>query len=183
MAMVERVERAAGVVLEITPTAGDRYTTAPFHPGRVAVYWLEGQIVGAAGELHPKVCENLGLPARTVAFEVLLDPMIEESEGVLVTASPVSGQVLAKEDFAFVVPASVAAGDLVACVVEAGDGLVEDARVFDVYTGEQIGAGLKSLALNVKMRDADHTLSADEVLEVRNAIIAAAGERFGAVLR
>ncbi|WP_062294457.1 phenylalanine--tRNA ligase subunit beta [Demequina phytophila] len=183
MAMVEKVERACGVVLDISNEAGERQSTAPFHPGRVAIYRLDGEIVGAAGELHPKVCENLGLPARTVAFEVALDPLIEESEGVLVTASPVSGQVLAKEDFAFVVPASVTAGSLVDAVIEAGDGLVEDARVFDVYTGEQIGEGKKSLAINVKMRDADHTLSADEVLEVRNAIIAAAGEKFGAVLR
>lgn len=183
MAMAERVERACGVVLEITPDAHGAITTAPFHPGRVAVYWLEGELVGLAGELHPKVCENLGLPARTVAFEMRLDPMIEESEGVLVTASPVSGQVLAKEDFAFVVSADVPAGALVDVVIAAGDGLVEDARVFDVYTGEQIGEGKKSLAINVRMRDADHTLSADEVLEVRNAIIAAAGDKFGAVLR
>ncbi|WP_062518432.1 phenylalanine--tRNA ligase subunit beta [Demequina gelatinilytica] len=183
LAMVEKVERACGVVLEISSEVGERQSSAPFHPGRVAVYRLEGEIVGAAGELHPKVCENLGLPARTVAFELLLDPLIDESEGVLVTASPVSGQVLAKEDFAFVVPASVAAGDLVSAVIEAGDGLVEDARVFDVYTGSQIGDGMKSLAVNVKMRDADHTLTADEVLSVREAIIAAASERFGAVLR
>ncbi|MDN4476229.1 phenylalanine--tRNA ligase subunit beta [Demequina sp. SYSU T00192] len=183
MAMVEKVERACGVVLEISNEAGERQSTAPFHPGRVAVYRLEGQIVGVAGEVHPKVCENLGLPARTVAFELLLDPLIDESEGVLVTASPVSGQVLAKEDFAFVVSSDVAAGSLVDAVIEAGDGLVEDARVFDVYTGEQIGEGKKSLAINVRMRDADHTLSADEVLLVREAIIAAAGEKFGAVLR
>ncbi|WP_062301485.1 phenylalanine--tRNA ligase subunit beta [Demequina subtropica] len=183
LAMVEKVERACGVVLEISSEVGERQSAAPFHPGRVAIYRLDGEIVGAAGELHPKVCENLGLPARTVAFELLLDPLIEESDGVLMTASPVSGQVLAKEDFAFVVPSAVAAGDLVSAVIEAGDGLVEDARVFDVYTGEQIGSGLKSLAVNVKMRDADHTLSADEVLSVREAIIAAASEKFGALLR
>ncbi|WP_062465109.1 phenylalanine--tRNA ligase subunit beta [Demequina soli] len=183
MAMVEKVERACGVVLEISSEVGERQSTAPFHPGRVAIYRLDGEIVGGAGELHPKVCENLGLPARSVAFELLLDPMISESEGVLVTASPVSGQVLAKEDFAFVVSSDVAAGDLVSAVIDAGDGLVEDARVFDVYTGEQIGSGKKSLAINVKMRDADHTLSADEVLSVREAIIAAASEKFGAMLR
>ncbi|WP_062377468.1 phenylalanine--tRNA ligase subunit beta [Demequina pelophila] len=186
MAMVERVERACGVVLEILPDVPEgsgRISTAPFHPGRVAMYCLDGEIVGAAGELHPKVCENLGLPARTVAFELLLDPMIAESEGVLVTASPVSQQVLAKEDFAFVVPVSVAAGDLTEAVIAAGDGLVEDARVFDVFTGPQVGEGRKSLAINVRMRDADHTLTAEEVLAVREAIIAAAGEKFGAVLR
>jgi phenylalanyl-tRNA synthetase beta chain len=183
LAMVERVERACGVVLEVSPDAGERLSTTPFHPGRVAIYRLEGQIVGGAGELHPKVCENLGLPARTVAFELLLDPMIAVSEGVLVTASPVSQQVLAKEDFAFVVDDAVPAGALVEAVLAAGEGVVEDARVFDVYAGPQVGEGKKSLALNVRMRAFDHTLTAEEVLEVRRAIIAAAGEKCGAVLR
>lgn len=181
LAMVERIERACGVVLTVTATM-DPLSSAPFHPGRVAAYWLDGELVGAAGELHPRACENLGLPARTVAFELLLDPMIDMSEGVLVTASPVSQQVVAKEDFAFVVPAGVAAGDLVAAIVEAGEGIVEDARVFDVYTGAQVGENLTSVAINVRMRALDHTLTAQEVLDVRTAIIAAAGA-LGAVLR
>ncbi|MFW2513479.1 hypothetical protein ACNI3K_06845 [Demequina sp. SO4-13] len=66
---------------------------------------------------------------------------------------------------------------------DAGGDLVEAARVFDVYTGEQVGEGKKSLAVDVVMRAADHTLSADEVLGVREAIIAKAERDFGAVLR
>ncbi|GMA37232.1 hypothetical protein [Demequina litorisediminis] len=156
----------------------------PWHPGRAATYWLDsGEFVGHAGELHPKVCETLGLPARSVAFEVLLDPLIAASEGVIAVATPVSQQVLAKEDFAFVVASDVAAGDLAGVVKHAGGDLVEDATVFDVFTGEQIGEGKKSVAINVRLRAADHTLSADEVLAVREAIIAAASEKFEAVLR
>ena len=132
---------------------------------------------------HPKVCETLGLPARSVAFQVLLDPIIEFTAGSLVAAEAVSQQVVAKEDFAFVVPASVTAGALVACVREAGGDLVEDARVFDVYEGAQVEAGNKSMAVNVRMRAANHTLSADEVLGVREAVIAAARGQLGAVLR
>ena len=179
LALVEVVARAAGVVL--TPRA-DNY--APWHPGRAAVFTLpDGTPVAHAGELHPKVCETLGLPARSVAFQVLLDPIIAAAEGVLVAAEPVSQQVVAKEDFALVVPASVTAGALVACVREAGGDLVEDARVFDVYEGAQVEAGHKSMAVNVRMRAADHTLSADEVAGVRKAIIAAAEGELGAVLR
>jgi phenylalanyl-tRNA synthetase beta chain len=77
----------------------------------------------------------------------------------------------------------VPAGALVEAVLAAGEGVVEDARVFDVYAGPQVGEGKKSLALNVRMRAFDHTLTAEEVLEVRRAIIAAAGEKCGAVLR
>jgi len=60
---------------------------------------------------------------------------------------------------------------------------VEDARVFDVYEGAHVEAGHKSMAVNVRMRAADHTLSADEVRGVREAVIAAATGHLGAVLR
>ncbi|NYI41722.1 phenylalanine--tRNA ligase subunit beta [Demequina lutea] len=179
LALVEVVAHAAGVVL--TPRA-DAY--APWHPGRAAVFTLpNGTPAAHAGELHPKVCETLGFPARSIAFQVLLDPIISFTEGALVAAEAVSQQVVAKEDFAFVVPASVTAGALVAAVREAGGDLVEDARVFDVYEGAQVEAGHKSMAVNVRMRAADHTLSADEVLGVREAVIAAATGQLGAVLR
>ena len=179
LAAVERVVAAAGGAVVVTQ--GSRM---PWHPGRAATYWLEsGEFVGHAGELHPKVCERLGLPARSVAFEVVLDDLIASTDGQILAAEPVSQQVLAKEDFAFVVSADVAAGDLVRVVRAAGGSVVQDARVFDVYMGEQVGEGKKSLAVNVVMRAADHTLPADEVLAVREAIIGAAEAEFGAVLR
>ncbi|MFW7415795.1 phenylalanine--tRNA ligase subunit beta [Demequina sp. SO4-18] len=179
LAAVERVVSATGAEVKL-----EQGSVTPWHPGRAATYWLPtGEFVGHAGELHPKVCETLGLPARTVAFEVVLDPLIESTSGAILGAEAVSQQVLAKEDFAFVVGDGVAAGDLVRAVRDAGGDLVESARVFDVYTGEQVGEGKKSLAVNVVMRAADHTLSADEVLGVREAIIAKAERGFGAVLR
>ena len=127
--------------------------------------------------------DALGLPPRSVAFQVLLDPIIAYTQDQIVAAEAVSGQVLAKEDFAFVVDSSVAAGDLVALVRRAGGALVEDARVFDVYAGAQVGEGLKSVAVNVRMRAADHTLTAEEVLDVRKAVIGAAESELGATLR
>ncbi len=88
-----------------------------------------------------------------------------------------------KADFACLDWALVTADALGACVREAGGDLVEDARVFDVYEGAQVEAGHKSMAVNVRMRAADHTLSADEVLGVREAVIAAVTGQLGAVLR
>ncbi|MDN4479468.1 phenylalanine--tRNA ligase subunit beta [Demequina muriae] len=178
LAAVERIIGVAGVEVRVVADAVE-----PWHPGRCATYYLGDNLLGVAGEMHPKVLETLGLPPRTVAFEIVLDPLIEATEGAIYAAEAVSQQVLAKEDFAFVVAEDVAAGDLVSAVRDAGGDLVESARVFDVYTGEQVGEGKKSLAVNVVMRAADHTLSADEVLGVREAIIAKAESDFGAVLR
>jgi phenylalanyl-tRNA synthetase beta chain len=179
IAAVEAVAGAAGVELTRQP---DAY--APWHPGRAAAFALpDGRTVAHAGELHPKVCETLGLPARTVAFQVLLDAVIAASEGAVVAARPVLTQPLAKEDFAFVVSADLAAGALVATVREAAGGLLDDARVFDVYAGEQVGVGKKSVAVTVSLRAADHTLSAEEILGVRKAIVAATEKAHGAKLR
>jgi len=179
LAAVERVLAVTPVEYEVR---AEQF--APFHPGRCAAYFVEGVgLIGVAGELHPRVLETLGLPARTVGFELVLDPLVALSEGVIAAAVPVAAHPLAKEDFAFVVPASLAAADLVRVVREAGGDLVESARVFDVYAGAQVGEGLKSLAVNVVMRAADRTLTAEDVLAVRQAIIAAAEREFGAVLR
>jgi phenylalanyl-tRNA synthetase beta chain len=179
IASVEAVARAAGVELARQP---DPY--APWHPGRAAAFALpDGRTVAHAGELHPKVCETLGLPARTVAFQVILDPLIAASEGAVVTARPVLSQPVAREDFAFVVDAGLAAGALVATVRKAAGELLDDARVFDVYAGDQVGEGKKSVAVSVSLRAGDHTLSADEILGVRKAIVAATEKAHGARLR
>ena len=173
------VARIAGVEVETVSEAA-----APWHPGRCATFRLaDGTFVGHAGELHPKVLETVGLPKRAVAFELVLDPLIDASDGTLVAATPVLTQPLAKEDLAFVVDESVTARDLVATVRAASGDVLEDARVFDVYRGEQVGEGKKSVAVTVRLRAADHTLSAAELAAVRNAIIAAAESKLGAVLR
>lgn len=184
LAAAERVARVIGVELKVTRDIPEGHSSAPYHPGRAAVYTLaDGTYAGVAGELHPKVLETLGLPPRTVAFELLLDPMIAASEGAIAAAVSVSQNPLAKEDFAFVVDVGVSAVDLVAVVRAAGSELVEDVRVFDVYEGPQIGEGKKSLAVNVLMRAPDRTLTTEEVLDLRHAIIAGAAGQCGALLR
>jgi len=170
---------AAGVDVVARGDAHD-----PWHPGRCAALTLaDGTLVGHAGELHPKVLETLGLPPRAVAFEVALDALTHAGAGAGIEARPVLTPPLAREDFAFVVDAGLASGDLVATVREAAGELLEDARVFDVYAGEQVGAGKKSVAVSVTLRAADHTLTAEEILAVRNAIIAATEKAHGAKLR
>lgn len=179
LAAVETVAQAAGVALTRKPS-----DYLPWHPGRCAVWELPGgRQVAHAGELHPKVCETLELPARTVAFQVMLDPIIEASEDVIVRAEPIRTPPLAKEDFAFVVDVAVPAGDLVATARDAAGDLLEEARVFDVYQGEQVPRGKKSVALTVVLRAPDRTLTAEEILEVRNAVIVAAEKAYGALLR
>ncbi|MCA5893102.1 phenylalanine--tRNA ligase subunit beta [Isoptericola sp. NEAU-Y5] len=178
---------AARLVAErvgVEVTVGPDTTTMPWHPGRCAALALpDGTVVGHAGELHPKVVERLSLPARSAAFELDLSALVAATTGEPVTAAPVSAFPAAKEDFAFVVDAGVPAADVHAAVVAGAGPLLEEARLFDVFTGEQVGEGKKSLAYSVRLRAADRTLSADDVRAVRDGVVTAAADRVGAVLR
>jgi len=163
------------VDLEVAPAS-----LAPFHPGRCAELYVGERIVGTAGELHPKVAEAYGLPGRVAVGELNLDLLIELAPAIG-PKPEFSAFPVAKEDFAFIVDADVAAGDLQALVAGASD-LIESARLFDVYTGDQVGEGRKSLAFKVRLRAQDHTLKEAEIKAAREQIVAAAAT-LGAELR
>lgn len=157
---------------------------APFHPGRCARLVTEDLVtVGYAGELHPKVCEQVGLPARSCAFEVDLDALIFACDNVPVQADPVSTFPVAKEDFAFVVAEDVTAASVRQAILDGGGADVESVQLFDVFRGEQVGAGRKSLAFAVRLRAHDRTLDAQGVSEIRERIIKAAAFSVDAELR
>jgi phenylalanyl-tRNA synthetase beta chain len=172
------VARTVGIEPAVTADTGH----APWHPGRCARLEIDGALFGHAGELHPKVAAELGLPERTVAAEVDLDVLTAASGGIR-QAVPVSTYPLAKEDVALVVDAAVPAGEVRAALVEGAGELLEDVRLFDVYTGPQVGESRKSLAFALRFRAPDRTLTARETAAARDAAVSAAAERTGAVLR
>jgi phenylalanyl-tRNA synthetase beta chain len=152
----------------------------PWHPGRCAEVLVGETVVGYAGELHPAAIERTGLPKGTCAVELDLDamPLTEPLPAPAVSPFPAVFQ-----DVSLVVAEDVAALEVVDAVrVGAGD-LLEDVRLFDVYTGPQIGDGRKSLTLALRFRAPDRTLTEDEASAARDAAVALAGERVGAVQR
>ena len=163
---------------------------APWHPGRCAAIFITGergeQLAGHAGELHPRVVQAFRLPARTCAAEVDLS-VVEAAAAALgpVEAPVISPYPVATQDVALVVAASVPAAEVEAALSAgaAGDGVLEDVTLFDVYTGEQAGEGNKSLAYTLRFRAPDRTLTDEEVTAARDAAVAEAGRRVGAVLR
>lgn len=155
----------------------------PWHPGRCArVARTDGTPAGHAGELHPAALARLELPPRTVAFELDLDVLLAAAQDA-VRSRPVSTYPVVKEDVALVVAAAVPAGEVEEALVAGGGDLLEAVRLFDVYTGPQVGAGNKSLAFALRMRAGDRTLTAAESAAVRAAAVAEAVRRHGAVLR
>ncbi|WP_114854672.1 phenylalanine--tRNA ligase subunit beta [Brachybacterium sp. YJGR34] len=180
--LARRAAAAVGAVLEVR-----QVEHAPFHPGRAGelrVRTAEGeeQVVGHAGELHPSVISAFSLPARTSALELDLAALIAAAPAV-VRAAPVPTYPPAKEDFAFVVAESVPASAVEAAIVVGIGDLAEKVHLFDVFTGEQIGAGKKSLAFSVRLRSTEGTLSAEQIGEARSRCIAAVAAAVGGELR
>ena len=167
--------RAAGVELTLRPA---QYL--PWHPGRCAEVLVEDTVVGHAGQLHPAVAERSGLPKGTCAVELNLDaiPITETLPAPAVSPFPAVFQ-----DVSLIVGQDVAAQSVVDAVRDGAGALLEDVRLFDVYTGPQIGDGRKSLTLALRFRAADRTLTEDEASAARDSAVQTAAERVGAVQR
>jgi len=172
-------EAAEAVGVHIDVRAAER---APWHPGRCAAISVDDIVIGYAGELHPRVCSGLELPARTCAAEVNLSELIGHVGGP-VQAEPVSTFPIATQDVALVVAAEVPVAEVEAALRDGAGELLESLRLFDVYTGEQIGAGRRSLAYALRFRAPDRTLTAEEANAARDAAVAEATRRVGAMLR
>jgi len=195
---------AARTVLRISrvPYEVRAATREPWHPGRCAEFVLgsgePGNGAGApgppaslgyAGELHPRVVGAFRLPPRTCAVELDLSAIERAAAGLAPIQAPaISTYPVATQDVALVVARDVPAADVKsALVVGAAAGgaedLLEDVRLFDVYSGEQVGPGRKSLAYTLRFRAPDRTLTDEEVAVARDAAIASAARLTGAVLR
>jgi phenylalanyl-tRNA synthetase beta chain len=167
---------------------------APWHPGRCAAIYARVTVpdgpprewlAGHAGELHPRVIQDFGLPDRTCAMELDLSVVFAAAEGTGAVQAPhLSAYPLATQDVALIVDEAVPAAEVEAALVAGAPAeLLEDVRLFDVYTGSQVGQGRKSLAYALRFRAPDRTLTAAEITQARDAAVAEAGRRVGAVLR
>jgi phenylalanyl-tRNA synthetase beta chain len=142
----------------------------PFlHPGRAAAVLVGEDEAGWIGELHPLVTRAWDVEGAT-AFEVELSALVAAAGAGEETYEDVTTFPGVYQDLAVVVPEEVAAAELRRLVLLGGGDLLHSAKVFDLYAGEQLGEGRKSLALRLEFRAADRTLTDEEVAELRSAI-------------
>jgi phenylalanyl-tRNA synthetase beta chain len=167
--------RAKGLVEAVLQSAGVEWWAEPgerpfLHPGRAAtiVAGDEERKLGWVGELHPLVAREWDLD-NAVAFEFDLDLLAELAPGP-VQFEPVSAFPPVIQDIAVVVPDDVPAGEVEAAIAEGGGDLLTRVQLFDVYHGEQIGVGNKSLAIRLEFQAPDRTLTDDEVAGIRALI-------------
>jgi phenylalanyl-tRNA synthetase beta chain len=169
------IARASGVDVHLRAA---RYL--PWHPGRCAEVLVDDTAVGHAGQLHPAVIERSALPKGTCAVELDLDaiPIADTLPAPRISPFPAVFQ-----DLSLVVDSGVAAQTVEDAIRDGAGQLLEDVRLFDVYTGPQIGENRKSLTFALRFRAPDRTLTEDEASAARDAAVQCAAERTGAVLR
>ena len=160
--------------LQLNMGAGDTW-----HPGRSATLGLGKNILAAFGELHPRVAKALDVPAGTVAAEIYLDaiPAPRATERARPLFTPPALQAVTR-DFAFLVPADIAADALVRAIRGSDKAAITDTRLFDRYEGDQ---GL-SLAVEVTLQPSERSFTDAEIVELSRKIVTAA-EKLGATLR
>ncbi len=164
----------------LTASAGDH---PGFHPGRSARLALGGAPIGALGELDPAVRAGYELPfpavlAAELDLERLLDSIPERFAAAAVSAYPP-----VVEDLAFDVGENVAAASVDVLIADAGGDLLRRVELFDLFRGEQLGAGRKSLAYRLTYQADDRTLTDAEVAKVRRAVVATVESATGGRLR
>ena len=150
------------------------------HPGRTADILLDGEVLGFAGQVHPKVEKKEDLKA-TYVFELSLDALLNaETKEIQYTAIPRFPSIT--RDIALVVDKDVVAGEMSAIIKEAGGKLLKEVHLFDLYEGERMEEGKKSLAFSLKYFDPEKTLTDEEVTKAHGKVLFAVEEK-GAALR
>jgi phenylalanyl-tRNA synthetase beta chain len=149
-------------------------------PGRSAEMRVNGQTVGVVGQVHPRVAADFDVEGDAYLFEVVLDrllPLIGGPRGY----EAVSRFPSVVQDIALLVDETVTAGRIEEMIRKAP--LVREVRLFDFYTGEQVGAGKKSLAFSVTYQSPEHTLTDEEVARAQRGIVERLKHEVGATLR
>ncbi len=161
----------------------ERGAHGSYHPGRSADLYIGRERIGAFGEIHPQVAARFKLTeAKVIYGELQVAPLIQQHQRLhTITPLPTTPAVL--EDIALIVSADLPAGEVEAVIRQAGGRLLRDVTLFDVYSGDPIPAGKKSLAYSLTYQDENRTLTDKNAARIRKKIIGAARHRLQAELR
>lgn len=188
-----KADAIAALAAAGAPTANLQVSTDTptwFHPGRSGALTLGPKVLAVFGDLHPAVLKAMDVDGPVVGFVAHLQnipaPKAKKAKSGGAAARPLlhlSPFQAVHRDFAFVVDTGVAAGDIVRAAAGTDKALITDVRVFDVYEGEHVEAGKKSVAIAVTLQPTDATLTDEQIDAVAAKIVAEVEKRTGGTLR
>jgi phenylalanyl-tRNA synthetase beta chain len=132
------------------------------HPGKTAMFTQNGNVLATVGELHPKVLDEFGIQRKVYVFEMNVE-MLADSASLITNYQSLPKFPAINRDLAVVLPAEVPAEQVMQGIITSSGVLLSDLRLFDVYVGEQVANGFKSLAFSLTYRDKGRTLTDEEV--------------------
>jgi phenylalanyl-tRNA synthetase beta chain len=139
-------------------------------------------VLGTLGELHPRAQKRLDAPAGIFLFQLDVEALVAAAQ-LVPQSKGLTRFPAVLRDLAVVVPQAMASEQVRSVILEVGKPLVEDAEVFDVYAGPQVGEGKKNLAYALRYRSPERTLNDTEVSEAHAKIVAEVTKRLGGLLR
>jgi phenylalanyl-tRNA synthetase beta chain len=162
-----------------TVESGEHYA---MHPGKTAFFKKGREVIATVGEVHPKVQQNMDIAKKTYLFEMDIKVLMKYSS-LIPRYKAVPKYPATSRDLALTVAAEVTAAEVEAKITKSGGKFLSGVTLFDVYTGEQVGEGKKSLAFSLQFQAADKTLTDADVDEPYNKILDVLEKEFGAKLR
>lgn len=176
--VLEALERHFGISLRL-----QRRESMPYlHPGRQAEIFLGEEPIGWIGEIHPEIARGYDLAAHPVALEIDLD-QVERCRRPFPTYTPFPRYPAIVRDVAVIVPDRMPAAEVEAVIRRAGGALVEAVGLFDVYQGDPVPPGKRSLAFSIQYRSPERTLTDEEVGAIHDTILQSLVRDLGAVIR
>lgn len=166
--------------IQVTRDAPDWY-----HPGRSGVLRLGPNVMAQFGEIHPAILEEMGIKEKVCGFEAFLDhiPQPKKKSGTTRSLLVLSAFQPVARDFAFIVDEDTEADTLVRAAIGADKKLISHVEIFDVYTGEGVESGKKSIALNIILQPQEQTLTDADLEAITNKIIENITSKTGGQLR
>lgn len=152
-----------------------------YHPGRCAHIMINDAVIGVIGEIHPKVAENYGINERVLCFTLDVDLLFEHAQTEL-TYTPLPKFPAVTRDLALICDETIPVRVLEKAIMKGAGNLLETIQLFDVYQGEQIESGKKSVAFNIVLRSAENTLAEEQVNSTMKKVMKEL-EKVGANLR
>ena len=155
---------------------------ASLHPGKTAIFTKDGQVLATVGEVHPKVLDDFDINRKVYVFEINVEKL--SSQVILLKAyQPLPKFPAINRDLAVVLPVEVSADKVMQGITASAGPLLSDVRLFDVYNGEQVAEGSRSLAFSLTFRHLERTLTDSEIDVFHKNIVEYLGKKLNAKLR
>ena len=154
-----------------------------YHPHRFACAKLGKNIIGYFGEIHPAINKFFDLKTRLYVFEIFVDSLPTSSKSTSRKAYQTNDFPIVERDFAFVVDKNLMVGELTKSIQAIDKNLVKEVNIFDIFSGNNIEEGKKSVALRIKIQSSEKTLNSEEIENFSAKIIENLATKFQAKLR